>query len=164
MKIVRNEMESIFECGSVRCYPPNSETPHPEFVLEGVPGIANGTLSMIVERNTATVYYLNENGKTIERHRWINEGNNEVGVRQVSMRLKCENATKNTAPGDEPGATSNIQVGMRAVYSEDPKSPNYSYSVNTPHAELTTTITNSNVFDFFEEGEEYDVVITKRSN
>ena len=43
-------------------------------------------------------------------------------------------------------------VKLRAVYSNDPGSPNYSWSKATPAGELTMTITNPDAYAQFEVG------------
>lgn len=46
-------------------------------------------------------------------------------------------------------------VKLQAVYSNDPNSPNYSWSTATPSASLQMTITNPVAFEQFKVGEEY---------
>jgi hypothetical protein len=49
-------------------------------------------------------------------------------------------------------------VTMHAVYTNDPESPNFSYSQATPSLALNMTITNPEAFGFFVEGEEIDLM------
>ena len=53
-----------------------------------------------------------------------------------------------------------IEVELHAVYSNDPKDPNYSYSQATPSAELKMQITNPTVFEAFRTGKRYLVTFT----
>lgn len=48
-------------------------------------------------------------------------------------------------------------VRMSPVYSPDPNSPNYSYSVATPAGEVCLYITNPAAFEQFKEGKTYDL-------
>jgi hypothetical protein len=52
------------------------------------------------------------------------------------------------------------QVKLHAVYSNDPATPNYTYSQATPQAELTMHITNPGAFSQFVVGKDYDLVFT----
>lgn len=54
-----------------------------------------------------------------------------------------------------------IEVELHAVYSSDPKDPNYSYSQATPSAEIKTQITNPAVFEAFKTGKRYLVTFTE---
>ena len=47
------------------------------------------------------------------------------------------------------------EASFSPVYSDDPKSVNYSWSKMTPAGSLTLYITNSNAHDFFVPGKEY---------
>lgn len=47
--------------------------------------------------------------------------------------------------------------GTSQVHSNDPASPNFSFSKFTPSAELKITITNPEAFGFFKAGDSYDL-------
>lgn len=51
-------------------------------------------------------------------------------------------------------------VHLTAVHSNDPASPNYSFSKFTPSAELKLTVTNPDAFGFFVAGQSYDLEFT----
>lgn len=53
------------------------------------------------------------------------------------------------------------QVSLRAVYSPDPESPNYSFSKWTPSGQLNLTITNPAAFEQFETGKVFDLTFTE---
>lgn len=57
--------------------------------------------------------------------------------------------------------TSSKQVKLSAVYSNDPTSPNYSFSQATPTANVTMFISNPDAFAFFEGGGEYLLTFEK---
>ena len=70
----------------------------------------------------------------------------------VSARMKCESVL--------------VREGMRevklfAVYSNDPKSPNFSYSTATPNGNVALTITNPAAYEQFEPGKIYDLVFSE---
>jgi hypothetical protein len=48
-------------------------------------------------------------------------------------------------------------VKLRAVYSDDKKSPNYSFSQATPSAEMTMTVSNQAAWGAFVPGAQYDL-------
>lgn len=47
------------------------------------------------------------------------------------------------------------RIELNAVYSEDIKSENYSFSQSTPSATLNMYISNPSAFGFFKTGKEY---------
>lgn len=55
----------------------------------------------------------------------------------------------------------NEQIILKAVYTDDPDDPNFSYSQATPSAELTMMITNPEAFGYLEPGAVYNVEISK---
>lgn len=79
------------------------------------------------------------------------------------MRLVSQAVRNNQADVDQYGSDPTQNISLTAVISDDPENPNHVYSKYTPHAELNASITNESVFGFFEEGVEYDVLITKRT-
>lgn len=52
-------------------------------------------------------------------------------------------------------------VRMRPVYSDDPNSPNYSWSVATPSGDISMSITNPAAYEQFEVDGEYTVSFMK---
>lgn len=50
-----------------------------------------------------------------------------------------------------------VEVKLQAVYSNDPESPNYSYSKATPSGEVTLMITNPGAFEQFAIGQTFDI-------
>ena len=53
-----------------------------------------------------------------------------------------------------------VEVKLQAVYSEDPQSPNFSFSKATPSGEVTLMITNPDAFEQFAIGQTFDIDFT----
>lgn len=53
-----------------------------------------------------------------------------------------------------------VKVTLQAVYSEDPKDPNFTFSKATPAASVELHITNPAAFNQFEIGQTFDVDFT----
>lgn len=77
----------------------------------------------------------------------------------IIMRLKAQSVRFQTTGADGKVGE---DVEMWAVYDPDPNSPNYSFSKATPSAQLKFHLSNPHAFGFFGQGNEYDVVITRR--
>ncbi len=77
---------------------------------------------------------------------------------QINARFYCESVTRLGAPiyGETNGATTAEKIVLRAVYSSDKESPNYSYSEATPQASVELMITNKAAWGAFKPGHLYD--------
>lgn len=71
----------------------------------------------------------------------------------IIAKLKCE-SVKDQNYGQD-GSKSSEEVALRAVYSEDKTSENYSFSCATPCAFFQMTISNPSAWGAFVEGSEY---------
>jgi hypothetical protein len=74
----------------------------------------------------------------------------------VSARMVCDKTEPN-----KPDDPDYLVIRLRAVYDEDPASPNYSFSQATPNGEVHLVISNKAAFSAFEIGKEYDILFTK---
>jgi hypothetical protein len=79
----------------------------------------------------------------------------------VQAKLAVENISEQFYKQNGVVQTSGKQVRLRAVYSNDPASPNYSFSQATPTANLEMYINNPEAFDYFEGGAEYLLTFEK---
>ncbi|MDE1905009.1 MAG: hypothetical protein KGH75_00980 [Rhodospirillales bacterium] len=75
----------------------------------------------------------------------------------ICARLACWSVIEMPEGGERK---SYELIGLRAVYSSDPSSPNYSFSQATPCADFSMTITNPAAFGAFLKGKEYDVLLS----
>lgn len=88
----------------------------------------------------------------------------------IAMRLRCyvvQETVNNPGPNDPapekwPGKYGEA-IKLTAVYDSDKASPNWSYSVATPAANLDAYISNPAAWGFFEKDAEYDIIVTKRT-
>ena len=80
----------------------------------------------------------------------------------INARFYCESVTQIGAPiyGDGNGAMTAEKIVLRAVYSSDKASPNYSYSEATPQASVELLITNKDAWGAFKPGHCYDAAFT----
>lgn len=74
----------------------------------------------------------------------------------VTAKMVCQSID---VPKDAPTEYRNVH--LRAVYSNDPSSENYSWSNYTPYANLVMYITNPDAFNQFENGKEYLISISE---
>lgn len=73
----------------------------------------------------------------------------------IIAKMQCESVKDQNFGAD--GVKSAEDVTFRAVYSNDPKSENYSFSCATPCAFASMTISNPAAWGAFVEGDEYIV-------
>lgn len=66
----------------------------------------------------------------------------------VSAKMRCTSVTIYPGEGGR-------EIKFSAVYSNDPASPNYSWSKYTPQGELSLRVTNPAAYNQFEPGKEY---------
>lgn len=62
---------------------------------------------------------------------------------------------------DHDGKQTGENIYAHPVYSQDPNSPNYSFSQATPGGQIQLYITNPNAFGFFELHGEFDVTFNE---
>jgi hypothetical protein len=84
-------------------------------------------------------------------------------VQAVQAKMIVENISEYfyKQPGSDEVKTSGKQVKLKAVYSNNPDSPNYSFSKATPSADLSMFISNPEAFAYFEGGGEYLLTFEK---
>ena len=77
---------------------------------------------------------------------------------QINARFYCESVTQIGQPLYDAtnGVIAAEKIVLRAVYSSDKASPNYSYSEATPQASVELLITNKDVWGAFKPGHSYD--------
>lgn len=76
----------------------------------------------------------------------------------ILMRLQAQAVREQSSADTKYGE----DVELWAVWDPDPNSPNHSFSKATPSAQLKFHLSNPAAFDYFEQGAQYDVVITRR--
>lgn len=76
----------------------------------------------------------------------------------IRAKMSCESVVnyESTVSGEKYSET----VRLRAVYSPNPESENYSWSKYTPCGEVSLTISNPNAWGKFEVSKEYFVDFT----
>lgn len=76
---------------------------------------------------------------------------------EVTAKMRC---IRKAEQDYGHGKVSAVEVTFNAVYSSDPKDPNYSYSQATPSGEIKLQITNPAAYEAFQTGKQYLITFT----
>lgn len=79
----------------------------------------------------------------------------------MSVRAKFRVTQVTDFGSYDGGKTPNLKVTLNAVYSNDPKSENHSFSSSTPSGEIWMMVSNPAIDGFFKAGKEYYIDINE---